>query len=55
VANLPTITITQEQYNQLLDDQAFLGALRAAGVDNWSGYDDAIDLYHEAKGEDDDE
>lgn len=30
----------------------FLECLRAAGVDNWEGYSDALDMLHE--GEDDD-
>lgn len=39
-----TITIPLSDYEQLKSDQAFLNALRAAGVDNWDGYDHAIDL-----------
>lgn len=34
-----TVTITKEKYIQLLNDSNFLNALRAAGVDNWEGYD----------------
>lgn len=31
----------------LLDDYSLLQCLRAAGVDNWEGWDDAIDMYNE--------
>lgn len=37
-----TVTITRAEYNQLLADQAALRALEAMGVDNWSGYADAM-------------
>ncbi len=46
-----TITISVEEYNDLLDDAEFLNALRMAGVDNWDGYDEAIDIYQSARGE----
>ena len=46
-----TITISEEEYNDLLDDAEFLSALRMAGVDNWDGYDEAIDIYQSARGE----
>lgn len=38
-----TVTITKEEYNELLEEQAFLDCLRGAGVDNWEGYEFAID------------
>lgn len=41
------ITISQERYNELIKDSDFLYALRAAGVDNWDGYDFAIDILNE--------
>lgn len=37
------VTISQEEYDQLLADQAKLHALEAMGVDNWSGYADAME------------
>ena len=46
-----TITIFIEEYNDLLDDAEFLNALRMAGVDNWDGYDEAIDIYQSVRGE----
>lgn len=33
-----TIIITTKEYEKLLNDQAFLRALKAAGVDNWEGF-----------------
>ena len=46
-----TVTIPEEEYNDLLDDAEFLNALRMAGVDNWDGYDEAINIYQSARGE----
>ena len=31
----------------MINDVAFLRALEEAGVDNWVGYDDAIDIFNE--------
>lgn len=33
-----------QEYNDMDEDQWFLRALEAAGVDNWSGYDEAQDV-----------
>ena len=41
------VTITEEKYNQLLDDSLFLNALRNAGVDNWEGYEIAQEALEE--------
>ncbi|MGH8334240.1 MAG: hypothetical protein ACRER3_19485, partial [Pseudomonas fluorescens] len=38
-----TITLTRDQYDELLQDQALLRALEAAGVDNWSGWSIALE------------
>jgi hypothetical protein len=46
-----TITITQEEYDMLLDSQAKLSALECAGVDNWEGYNEAMKIYREGLGE----
>ena len=46
-----TVTISEEEYEDLLDDVEFLNALRMAGVDNWDGYDEAIDIYQSARGD----
>lgn len=39
------VEIELEEYENLLDCQAFLEALQEAGVDNWQGYDEARKLY----------
>tara|TARA_R100001039_G_C1847250_1_gene107381 strand:- start:327 stop:1298 length:972 start_codon:yes stop_codon:yes gene_type:complete len=36
------VTISRSEYDQLLADQAKLRALEAMGVDNWSGYEQAM-------------
>lgn len=41
------VTITAEEYNQLLADRAMLECLEACGVDNWCGYDAAQQLYED--------
>lgn len=41
------ISIPEEEYKQMVQDIKFLDALRAAGVDNWSGYDYALDILEE--------
>lgn len=35
------VTITLSEYNELLENRAFLDCLEACGVDNWDGYSDA--------------
>lgn len=42
-----TVTITEEEYQSLLDDSLWLNCLENAGVDNWSGYDYARELFNE--------
>ena len=42
-----TVTITLEFYGELLDDQILLEALKSQGVDNWDGYDLAIESLNE--------
>lgn len=41
------ITISQEKYDELISDHLFLNCLIAAGVDNWEGYDLAVEEYQE--------
>ena len=41
------ITISKKEYEELLKDQKLLQALQGAGVDNWSGYDYAIEMMQE--------
>jgi len=37
-----TVTISKKEYDKLLNDSRILRALEGAGVDNWEGYDDAM-------------
>lgn len=40
-----TITISLTEYKSLKADQAFLEILEGYGVDNWVGYDDAVEYF----------
>lgn len=40
---LDTVEISKKVYLELVQDQAILNALFAAGVDNWEGYGIAIE------------
>lgn len=41
------MTITRKELSQLQEDSRFLEALRAAGVANWDGWDEAIQILEE--------
>jgi len=41
------VTISKREYETLKLAQRKLEALRAAGVDNWEGYSEAIRLVHQ--------
>ena len=41
------ISISEEEYDSLLNDSILLNCLQMMGVDNWDGYDDAIEQYQE--------
>lgn len=43
-----TITIPVSEWNRLNADSAILEALEAGGVDNWEGYDDALESLSDA-------
>ena len=43
------IEIEKYIYDDLVNDQKFLRALNAAGVDNWQGYDYAVELWEKEK------
>lgn len=40
-----TITITRERYEELLKAETFLECLEGIGVDNWQGYDLALEEF----------
>lgn len=39
------VTIPRKEYDDLLDDSLLLNCLEGAGVDNWQGYDYAMEEY----------
>jgi hypothetical protein len=41
------ITISEEEYNKMLDRIMWLDALERAGVDNWDGWEEAQEIYQE--------
>lgn len=43
-ADVYCITITLAEYNKLCESDKILTALQAAGVDNWDGYDYAMEM-----------
>jgi hypothetical protein len=49
------ITITLREFRQLSRDSAMLDALKTCGVEDWDGYQDAIDEYNENYNENYDE
>lgn len=53
--NSGLVTITEAEYANLCRDSFFLDCLKVAGINNWVGYSDAIDIRdeHELGGEDD--
>lgn len=50
--NEETITISKKEYDSLKDDAFCLQCLQNAGVDNWQGYDFAMEEYLQIKNED---
>ena len=42
-----TVTISKEEYDELISDQKFLYCLQDAGVNNWEGYEIAQDALNE--------
>lgn len=43
------VEISQERFDELLETELWVEALDSAGVDNWSGYDEAREIYREMK------
>lgn len=41
---METVTISKKAYEELLEDSRKLMALEGAGVDNWQGYDEAMEI-----------
>jgi hypothetical protein len=40
---IPMVTIAVTEYEQLLADSEELGRLKAAGLEDWEGYNNAVD------------
>lgn len=49
------IEITLKEYNSLVEDSIMLEALQCAGVDNWQGYDFAMETFREMNEEEDED
>lgn len=47
-----TITISVEEYEDLLDKKRWLDYLEGCGVDCWEGYDYAREMYQEGESDD---
>ena len=48
-----TITISITEYEELSRDARKFECLEAMGVDNWCGWDDAMEMYNEENTEND--
>jgi len=44
VKALPQLHKARAEWEQLMKDSWFLDCLHGAGVDNWDGYEEAIDM-----------
>lgn len=42
-----TVSIPRNEYNDLLEDSMFLACLEDQGVDNWDGYQPALEAFME--------
>lgn len=49
------VTISQEEYNELLDIKARYEALQCGGVDNWEGYSWSLQEYYDDPNDEDKE
>lgn len=48
-ASFDVVAVSQADYDRLVDDAGRYNAMRNHGVDNWCGYDDAMQEYREWK------
>lgn len=44
---MPLVTVKKKVYDELIENQKIFIALQNAGVDNWDGYEVAMDEYRE--------
>jgi len=47
VKALPQLHRARLEWEQLMKDSWFLECLKATGVDNWNGYDEAVEIRQE--------
>lgn len=47
IMDINNVSISKEEYDELLDKAMFLYALESCGVDNWDYYDMAKEMYRE--------
>lgn len=45
------IAITKAEYDQLIEESIMLDCLKAAGVDNWDGYELAMEMFENSNNE----
>ena len=50
ITPVDTIPISMEEYNRLLSRDEFLTCLESAGVDNWNGYEYAMEEFEKSQG-----
>lgn len=48
---METVTVPLKEYKGLQDDSLLLLCLKGAGVDNWDGWDYALEMYQAASAE----
>lgn len=46
---MDTVTIPKTEYEELLETADIYSALESGGVDNWEGWDDAMNLLERRK------
>jgi hypothetical protein len=49
------VTMSPDEYEELFNDSVLLNACRNAGIDNWDGWEFALEEYHNVIGNDDEE
>lgn len=49
MGNRNTVMLSETEHQELLQDQELLRILEACGVDNWCGYEDAMEMFDESE------
>ncbi len=49
--NQKIVTLTEDEYKELESDSLLLNCLKECGVDNWAGYEDALEIHFLRKGQ----